>query len=542
MTPIEAWREHDTGALRFGLIAVVLALALATFWTGGPIKTVVAVGLIFGVPLMATRLYAAGPAFALFAALATWVAFRPSLSTGVPELPVQLAWRLAYIAAPALVLGMALSERDRERLRVGPMHLYVPAVVMGLGAIVHLFARERTLAHEREIATPLAIYALCYTALIAVAMVLRLQNAPAAAARTEAPALARGEELEEQGRHGLASRAYEREGQMEKAADTAERAGDWARAARLHKVNGQDFRAGEMFARAQMWKEALECYERARSFPAAARVCVQMGDVDRAAEILEKAGDRPGAIKVLEQAGRAPTSDQYLKAGMIARAAAVHEEVGAYGRAADLYEHKLNDRGKAAELYMKAGEFLKAGRILEALGRKQEALEAYSAAPAGAVDAARLFLSAGQPARAAEMVGRLSPAQLSELEDEGTLTMVARVMIESGNRDDAVRILQGLKRRGSASGTVRLLLGRAFLDGGLLEMAEDELRVAADMPMEPAEEMRATYLLGCVLETRGKIDEAVRAFHDVMQKDLHYMDAQSRYVKLKARASGPLPG
>src|SRR5688500_10869331 len=436
---------------------------------------------------------------------------------------------------------MALAERDRERLRVGPIHLYFPAVVMALGAIVHLFTRERTIAHEEEIATPLAIYALCYTALIAVAMVLRLQNVPAAAARKEAPALARGEELEEQGRHALASRAYEREGLMEKAADTAERGGDWARAARLNKVNGQDFRAGEMFARAQMWKEALECYERARSYAAAARVCVQMGDVDRAVEILEKAGDRPGAIKILEQSGRTPTSDQYLKAGMVARAAAVHEEVGAYGRAADLYEHRLNDRGKAAELYLKAGEFLKAGRLMEALGRKQEALEAYSAAPAGAVDAARMFLSAGQPARAAEMVKRLTPGQLSELEDEGTLAMVARVMIESGSRDDAIRILQGLKRRGAASGTVRLLLGRAFLDGGLLEMAEDELRVAADMPLEPAEEMRATYLLGCVLETREKIDEAVRAFHEVMQKDLHYMDAQSRYVKLKARASGQSP-
>lgn len=543
MTPMETWREHDTATLRFGLAAVVVALALASFWTGGPIKSVVAVALLFGVPIIATRLYAAGPAFALFSALATWIVFRPSLPTGVPELPVQLAWRLAYIAAPALVLGMALTERDRERLRVGPMHLYLPAVVMAVGAIVHLFTRERTLEHEKEIATPLAIYSLCYTALIAVAMVLRLQNAPAAAARKEAPTLARGEQLEEQGRHALASRAYEREGQMEKAADTAERAGDWARAARLHKVNGQDFRAGEMYARAQMWKEALECYERSRSYPAAARVCVQMGDVDRAVEILEKAGDRAGAIKILEESGRTPTSDQYLRAGKVARAAAVHEEVGAYARAADLYEHRLNDRGKAAELYMKAGEFLKAGRLLEALGRKQEALEAYSAAPAGAVDAARMFLSAGQPVRAADMIKRLTPAQLSGLEDESTLTMVARVMIESGNRDDAVRILQGLRRRGSGSGTVRLLLGRAFLEGGLLELAENELRVAADMPLEPAEEMHATYLLGCVLETRGKIDDAARAFHDVMEKDLHYMDAQSRYIKLKARtSSGFIPG
>lgn len=537
MNPAELWKEHDTGALRFGLFAVIASLVLASLWEGGAVKSVVAVALIFGVPVLTTRLYAAGPAFALFAALAVWFVFRPSLQAGVPDFPVQLAWRLAYIAAPALVLGIALAERDRERLHVGPMHMYGPAVVMGIGAIVHLFARERTAASEAEINTPLAIYALCYTALIAVAMVLRLQNvSPGAARKVEDAPLARGEELEEQGRHALASRAYEREGQMERAADTAERAGDWARAARLCKVNGQDFRAGEMYARAQMWKEALDCYERAKSYPAAARVCVQLGDVDRGAEILEKSGDRAGAVKLLEQAGRTPTSDQYMKAGMPARAAAVHEEVGAWARAADVYEHKLGDRGKAAELYLKAGDFLKAARLLEAVGRKQEALEAYSATPAGAVDAARLFLAAHQPDRAAQMLKHLTPDQLSQLEDESTLAMVAQVMIESGNRDDGVRILQGLKRRGAASGTVRLLLGRAFLDSGLLEMAEEELRVASEMPLEPADEMRATYLLGCVLETRGKTDDAVRAYYDVMQKDLHYMDAQARYVKLKARA------
>jgi tetratricopeptide (TPR) repeat protein len=535
--PQAFWREHDSGPLRFALVALVAALVVAQMSAGGPVKTIIAVVLIVGVPVMALRLYAAGPAFCLLAALGAWVVFRPSFETGMSALPVQLAWRLAYIAAPALVLGMALSERDRERLRLGPLHLYGPAVVMALAAIVHLFARERTAAHEAEINQPLGIYALCYTALIAVAMLLRLQNAPATAARKEAAPLARGEGLEEEGRHALASRAYEREGQMEKAADTAERAGDWARAARLNKVNGQDFRAGEMYSRAQMWKEALECYERSKSYAAAARVCLQIGDVDRGAQILEQAGDRAGVVKMLEEAGRTPTSEQYMKAGMAGRAAAVHEEVGAYARAADIYEHTLNDRARAAELHLKAGDFLKAGRLLEGLGRTQEALEAYSAVPGGAVDAARMLLAAGQPDRAAAMLKHLPPEQLVQLEDETTLAVVTRVMLDSGRNDDAVRILQGLKRRGSASGWVRLLLGRAFLNTGLLELAEEELRVAAEMPLEPADEMRAGYLLGCILETRGKIDDAVRVFHEIMQKDMHYMDVQARYVRLKARAA-----
>ena len=272
---------------------------------GGPVKSIIAVALIIGVPVMALRLYAAGPAFCPGRrARRRGSVFRPSFEAGVPALPVQLAWRLAYIAAPALVLGMALSDRDRERLRLGPIHLYGPAVVMALGAIVHLFARERTTAHEAEISQPLAIYSLCYTALIAVAMVLRLQHAPPTAARKEDGARSRrARSWRSRAGTPSPSRAYEREGQLERAADTAERAGDWARAARLNKVNGQDFRAGEMYSRAQMWKEALECYERSRSYAAAARVCLQIGDVERAAQILEQAGDRAGAVKILEEGG-----------------------------------------------------------------------------------------------------------------------------------------------------------------------------------------------------------------------------------------------
>ena len=538
MNAVALFREHDSGPLRFGLAALVVCLAVGQASAGGPAKSIVAVALIIGVPVIALRLYAAGPAFCLAAALGAWVVFRPSLAAGIQDLPVQLAWRLAYIAAPPLVLGLALTGRDRERLRLGSVHLYGPAAVMAIGVVIHLFTRGRTPAHGAEINQPLAIYSLCYAALIAVAVVMRLQEPPQTAAGKEAAPLARGEELEEQGRHALASRAYEREGQTEKAAASAERAGDWARAARLDKVNGQDFHAGEMFARARMWKEALECYERSRSYAAAARVCVQLGDVERAAQILEQAGDRAGVVRILEESGRTPTSDQYMKAGMPARAAAVHEEVGAYARAAEVYEYKLNDRGRAAEMHLKAGDFLKAGRLLEGLGRKQEALEAFSATPTGAVDAARMCLAAGMPERAAEMLARLQPEQLAQLEDESTLAVVARVMIDSGRNDDAVRILQGLKRRGSASGMVRLLLGRAFLNTGLLELAEEELRIAADMPLEPADEMRAGYMLGCVLETRGKIDDAVHAFHEIMQKDLHYMDAQARYTRLKARAAG----
>jgi tetratricopeptide (TPR) repeat protein len=539
---LAALRDPDQGELRFGLAALVAALAAAYFTAGTQAATVIAMAMMVGVPVMAQRLHGAGPVFCLAAAVGAYIVFRPSFGEPLPPLPVQIIRRVAYIAAPAVVLGMVLSPRDRGRLGLGPVHLYGPAVVMGIAAVAHLFLREPSAAHEAEVGTPAMIYALCYAALIAVAGVLRLQEPPKAALRKEAPQLARGEELEEQGRHALAARAYEREGQLGKAAEASERAGEWARAGRLHKLSGQDFRAGEAYARAQMWKEALEGYERSRSFAAAARVCMQMGDVERAAKILQQAGDTAGAIRVLEEGGRAPSPEQYLKAGMFAKAAGVYEAAGDWARAADIHEHRLGDKVRAAELLLKGGSFLRAGRLLESLDRKQEALEAYAATPEGAIDGARLYLAAGQPKEAAQLLGHLSLENVERIEDEGTLVVAARVMLETGQGDDAVRILQGMKRRGSATGAVRMLLGRAFLDSGLMELAEEELRAASELPMEPKEELRARYLLGCVLEMRGQNDDALRAFHEVMQSDLHYQDVQERYRRLRAKAAGTAPG
>jgi thioredoxin-like negative regulator of GroEL len=193
-------------------------------------------------------------------------------------------------------------------------------------------------------------------------------------------------------------------------------------------------------------------------------------------------------------------------------------------------EHDLQDLPRAVSLYLKGGSFLQAGRILESLGRLQEALEAYAAVPGGALDAARLYLGRGATREAADLLARLPPSELNKLEDEATLLLVARVMLETHRADEALRI----------SGPLHLLLGRAFLEKGLVDLAEEELRAANTMPLEPPDDMRAAYLLGCVLEQTRQTDEAVRIFHGILQKDFAYADVQERYRRLRAAASAPL--
>lgn len=524
--------------LLFALAGLVVILGIVRS-AGAGLSAILAVALLIGVPLIGAQLSdAASRVFFLVAALGVWLVFRPT-EAGLLSLPGLVLHRTAYFAVPPLVLSLALADHDRERLKLGWAHLYAPAVVMAAGALVHLFLRWQSPHAETEIRQAAAFYAGIYAVLILLGLLLRLR----APDETPRPgAVDRASELEEQGRFGLAAQVYERSGQLQQGAAAAERAGDWARAARLYKRAGDDFNAGEMYFRANMLQEALDCYERAGAVPAAARLCAQLGDVDRAVGIFERAGYATGVVQTLEEAGRKPTAEQYRKAGQLDRAAQALEAAGEWTRAAEVYEHELENLDKAATLYLNAGAFTQAGRLLEAMGRRQEALEAYAATPAGALDAARLLLAAGRTQQAADVLARLPAANLDKLEDETTLTLVARVMMQTGRVDEAARILQGLKRKGSTGGAVRLLLGKAFREKGLQDLAEEELRAATSLPLDPADEIEAAYLLGCVLEDTAKYDEAAQVFHSVLQKDLEYADVQERYRRVKARTRSEYAG
>lgn len=517
--------------LLVGVVGLLLALGVARSAGPGGLSAIMALLLMVGVPLVGLSLV--GPASRLFflaAALGGWLVFRPTYEGGMLALPGLVLARLAYFSVPPLVLSLALSERDSDRLKLGPLHLYAPAVVMVLGSLVHLAVRWNAQSAEAEIRRAAFIYAGCYLFLIAIALLLRLAPAPKAAAIGPDRAL----EFEEAGRFGLAAQHYERQGDLEKGAQAAERAADWPRAARLYERSGEQFNAAEMYYRAQMLPQALECYEKARAFPAAARLCVQLGQVERALDLLEQASYAAAVVQTLEQAGVRLTAEQYRKAGMMERSAQVFEDSGQFLRAAEIQEHDLQDSARAADLYVKAGSFVQAGRLLESLGRRQEALEAYAATPAGAFEAARLYAASGRAREAADLLARLPAAQLEKIGDDATSEVVARVMLDTGRTDEAARMLQGLKRRGSPSGVVHLLLGRVFLAKGLQDLAEEELQFAVSLPLEPADEIHAHYLLGCVLEKAGKTEPALQVFHGILQKDLNYKDVQERYRRLKS--------
>jgi len=543
LAPLFFLFDRDQRPALFSFLGLALVLGAASAAASSPEwQTNLAGVVLVGVPVVGLLAMsgAARRVFYLLAAAGAWTVF--PTHGAAPSIAVTVLHHLAYFAVPPLLADLVLHDADRERLHMGYAHLYAPAAVMGAGSLVHLALRwgPRFEEGEIEIRRAAFVYGGCYVLLLLVGLLSRLRRIeakPRGAVGTVV--VERGAELEEQGRYGVAARVYEREGQLDKAAQAAERAGDWARAARLYRRGGQDFQAAEMFYRAQMWPEALKSYEEARDWVAAARLHLQLGDVDRAVDLYEKAGDRAGALKALQEAGRQPHPEQYRRAGLFEEAARAHRDRGDWLRAGEVYENDLGDVQRAALMYQKAGSHLRAAHLLEAQGYQQQALHQYLADPAGAFQAARIYLSWGKGKEAADLLAGLPAAELDKLQDEAPLTVVARVMLEGNRYDDAARILQGLKRRGNAGGPVRLLLGRAFLGKGLHTLAEQELRAATSLPLDPAEEIEAAYLLACVLEGSGQVEEAVKTFMDVMEKDVHYKDAEERYRKLKARAAAP---
>jgi tetratricopeptide (TPR) repeat protein len=531
LNPISLVLEHPRVLLVFGSAAGLIAAAHSA--GPGPTQAVLALLLLVGVPAAALTLEGrSGRVLVLFAAVGVWTLLRPE-AFDLLAVPVALLNRLGYVVVPPLILDLVLGERGARRLKLEPIHVYGLAAVLGLGLLVHwaLHWSPGTPAAGSGIDWATGIYSGCYLVLLVVALLVRVGSGP----EKPKPAPMQGAiELEESGRFGLASRVYEREGQVEKGARAAERAGEWPRAALLYRRAGDHFRAAEMYYRATMLDDALDSYERAGDLAAAAGVCTRLGRVERAMELYERAGDRAAAVRVLEGAGGKPTAEQLRRAGLFERAVQSYEAAGDWLRAAEVSEHDLRDLPRAAELYLKASSFLQAGRILESLGRVQEALQVFAAVPAGALDAARLYLGRGATREAAELLARLPASELNRLEDEVTLLLVARVMLETNRVDDALRIAQGLKRKGTVSGPLCLLLGRAFLEKGLLDLAEEELRTATTLPLETPDDMQAAYLLGCVLERTRQAEEAVRVFHGILQKDIGYADAQERYRRLKA--------
>ena len=521
----------------FAFVATGGLMALARTTPPGPFLVVLAV-LSLAVPVGCSFLLAPLPRAALLAA--TTVGFRLAFGRLTEYEPFSfiglLAVEVAYYAVPPFLLSLVvvlLGPRLSERLGLGPVHVYLPLLVV-VPVVAGTLIYQRTTGAEpvgASLRLVGIIYGLGYLAILALVFATRVPSSEAAVAAPGASN--RAGDMESTGRFGLAGRYYAQDGNFAKAAEMAERAGEWERAAELNKRAGDLRGAAEMYSRAERWEEAVDAYTRVGNHAAAALVCERQGWAERAAAAFEKAGDAAGAVRVLEAGRHQPSPELYEKAGLPAKAAAVHLARGAWQRAVEILEHKVGDVEGAARICLDSGGFVEAGRLFERAKRMDDAVAAYLKSPASAFEALRLCLERDDLEQARRIAEGLSPeAEAKATEDEKTALILARLHHQAGRIDDAVRLLQRLKRGASAGGGVYLMLGRCFRDKGLPELAEHELATAVTLPLGAREEMEARYELARVLETLGHADRALDIYRELMKQQFDYRDVEQRYRTL----------
>jgi tetratricopeptide (TPR) repeat protein len=326
------------------------------------------------------------------------------------------------------------------------------------------------------------------------------------------------------------------------AAEAARRAGDWRLAARLYRESGDLFQAAEMTYRDGQFDEAAELYLQARAEPAAAQVLEQIGKWPEASAAWDRAGDTAAAVRALESGGLRPSADLLQRAGRIEEAVMAWVAESRLDRAAAILEHDLRDLSRAAQAYLHIGQARHAGELFEQLGRREHAIAAYRRDPAARMEAIRLCLDVGDDAQADAVARELSSKEIGDLEDEQALLVLARLHQQKGRTNEAIALLQRARTIGGCGGGARLMLGRLLMSRGLTDLAETELRAAAEQPLDPAEQMEAAYLLGRVLEDLGRASEAAEVFRELAQKDLAYRDVEERYRRLRAAPPPPPSG
>jgi tetratricopeptide (TPR) repeat protein len=141
----------------------------------------------------------------------------------------------------------------------------------------------------------------------------------------------------------------------------------------------------------------------------------------------------------------------------------------------------------------------------------------------------------GDQERAQAIAATLPPGLAGRAgEDEKTALLLARLHQQAGRPDDAIRLLQQLKRGGGGSAATLLLLGRCLREKGLHELAEEELAAAVSLPLEPAVELEARYEWARALEAVGRREAAADVYRGILKQQLDYGDVEARYRQLSS--------
>jgi len=306
----------------------------------------------------------------------------------------------------------------------------------------------------------------------------------------------------------------------------------------------QPRKAAELFLRMGRLAEAAHYYQAVGDWKDAARCLDNAGNDREAAELYERAGDFEEAAAKLSVLGEHRSAARlYERAEKMAQAAeellaADTDDEATQRRAAELFE-RAGDARRAAGCFVGAGEWLRAGMLYEQVPEHLKAAEAYERA--GVFDRAAAAYEAGgalAEARACfERAGNVERASEMALR-QGDLLDAGQGFYELGAYERALETLQGVPESSPQRRNATLLLGRIFLEKGLLDRAQEKLESLNADPPATKDDLDILLVLADVHERAGEFLRALNLLELVNDFDSEWGDTAERLERLQERAWG----
>ncbi len=328
-----------------------------------------------------------------------------------------------------------------------------------------------------------------------------------------------------------AAACYEKLGQKAQAAELYEQCflqekSKWKEAAQYgnemdsNKVNGYAQQAGRLYLEAGQYRKAATVLTSAGFDAEAADALMRAEDYQKAAEIYYDKRLYLKAAQACEQAGEHQRSYQIqgemqLENGNRLDAAQYFEKAGSLRQAAEVYE-QLGNGKKAGEIYLQSGDYRRAAEIFIEAGELPLAAEAYEQGK-HFKEAAELYQKLDRLEKAMELYREL-----------GEYYTTAMLLDKLGRQEESITILQKVDTSSADYYHASLLLGKIFVDRGMLDAAKQRYQKIFATEHPGPDALDYLYQLALAYEKSREYEEALAIHDKILAEDFSYGDVKAR--------------
>ena len=280
------------------------------------------------------------------------------------------------------------------------------------------------------------------------------------------------------------------------------------------------FRSGRLYLAASQYQKAATVFTSAGFDSEAADALMLAGDYQKAAEIYYDKKLYQQAAQAYEQGGEPKNSYQiqgemHLESGDRLEAAQCFEMAGNLRQAAEVYE-QLGNNKKAGEVYLQGGDYQRAAEIFLSAGEIPLAAQAYELGK-HFKEAAELYQKIQQPEKALELYKEL-----------GEHYTAATLFYKLGRQEESITLLQKVDTSSADYYQASLLLGKIFVERGMLDAAKQRYHKIFSAEHPGPEALDYFYQLALAYEKSREYEEALTIHEKILAEDFSFGDVKAR--------------